>query len=538
MTHQTAESMTATTTGTLALPKNPTAAPPTLASQTPPTQAPAEPANPTSSSETPAESRLDAALAEYMERSDLGETVHRAEFLDKYQDIRVELAAFFRMADQLADAQLGKLLEGRKPPSLSESLASVAPLALPAAGDEAAPLPVARPVPAKPVPSPPADKAPEKTDKAAPNEAVSRDAAGKDGAGKDAKPKSRPKRPRDRVERARERRGWRLWIHDRFRETPGAAISAALHALVLLLLGLMTLPLPAFDQLDIPILVQQNEDDLPAIEPIVQVVQQEAEAESTEAVQTINQLSDSVEISSLNDAPATALRTDLSDLSAQHTMSMDSLVASSSKTGDGLGKGGMGKVKFFGQATSGQKFVFVIDNSGSMKQGRFETALYELQLAVEQMQPRQSFYVLFFSDTAYPLFHPEPAPTFVPATTANKQKLAVWLKTVEMCLRTNAMEAMQKAISMQPDVIYLLGDGAFTDKTDSFLASLPSGPQIHVMGMEVAAKNAISFKAIADKFKGTYKDVGVHPDAREYAKLHGKDYLRKRGPVWGLKLPE
>lgn len=510
--------------------------------------------------EAPAESRLDEALAEYMERSDLGETVDRAAFLEKYNDIRGELAAFFRMADQLADAQLGKLLEGRKAPSLSETLAAVSPLALPSAPEEPASTPLPAVPLAKPVAPPKAEaaatagkgaavKAKDARDKNAPQDSKdtgSKDPGNKDGGkdteGKDGegdKKKAKKKRPRDRVESARERIGWGPWISDRFRETPGAAVSAGIHALILLLLGLMSLPLPELDQLSIPILVEQIDDkDQPAIEPITEIVQQEEQTEDTEVVEALTQVSEAMDISSLNDAPAPALRTDLSDFSNMHTMSLDSLVASSAKKGDGLGAGGMGKVKFFGQSTSGQRFVFVIDNSNSMGKGKFETALYELELAVEQMTPRQSFYVVFFSDTAYPLFHPEPAYSFVPATSQNKAKLREWLKTVEMCLRTDALDAVQKAISLNPDVIYLLGDGAFTDKTGTFLAGLPSGPQIHVLGMDVREKDAISFKAISDKFKGTYKDVGIHPDQAQVAKANPRPKNNKRGSVWGLKLPD
>ena len=54
--------------------------------------------------------------------------------------------------------------------------------------------------------------------------------------------------------------------------------------------------------------------------------------------------------------------------------------------------------------------MFVVDNSNSMIRGRFETALLELIRTVDNMTPKQQFYVIFFSDTAYRVFHPNPAP--------------------------------------------------------------------------------------------------------------------------------
>ena len=86
--------------------------------------------------------------------------------------------------------------------------------------------------------------------------------------------------------------------------------------------------------------------------------------------------------------------------------------------------------------------MFVVDNSNSMTRGRFETALLELMRTVEGMNPQQQFYVIFFSDTAYRMFHPAPAPSLVPATERNKERLKSWLSTVQMCLHTQGREAL------------------------------------------------------------------------------------------------
>ena len=107
------------------------------------------------------------------------------------------------------------------------------------------------------------------------------------------------------------------------------------------------------------------------------------------------------------------------------------------------------KPAFFGSKVSAVDYVFVIDNSNSMTKGRFETALNELLKAVAQLTARQRFYVIFYSDTAYPLFHPKPATDLVNATSRNKQRLKSWLETVQLCLKTNGKEAISAAFCFE-----------------------------------------------------------------------------------------
>jgi hypothetical protein len=78
---------------------------------------------------------------------------------------------------------------------------------------------------------------------------------------------------------------------------------------------------------------------------------------------------------------------------------------------------------FFGSKQLASSFVFVIDNSNSMTKGRFETALNELAKTVMALNPQQSYYIIFYSDTAYGLFHPQTARNLVPATPRNTSGL-------------------------------------------------------------------------------------------------------------------
>ena len=200
---------------------------------------------------------------------------------------------------------------------------------------------------------------------------------------------------------------------------------------------------------------------------------------------------------------------------------------------------GLAAASFFGAKAKGSRFVFVVDNSNSMGGGRFETALDELMKTVEGMNAQQSFYVVFFSDTAYRLFHPSPVMKMIPATYDNKQKLRTWLGTVEMCLKTKGEEAMKTAFAMQPDAIYILGDGRFTDRAGRLLVAPHSRRvPIHTLGMEVDPIGKREFQAIAKANRGTYRNVSTNKRARTMAARNPIKKNRTRGYVWGITLPE
>ncbi len=192
----------------------------------------------------------------------------------------------------------------------------------------------------------------------------------------------------------------------------------------------------------------------------------------------------------------------------------------------------------FGTQKTANDYIFVIDNSNSMTNGRFETALNELMIAVNGLNRRQRFYVIFYSDTAYAMMYPNPVTQLVVATDENKKQLYRWLTTVPLCLKTNGKEAIQAALNMKPDVIYVLGDGSFTDGASRYFAKQPRTKTIlHTRGMQVSGKTAKDFEALAVSHGGTYKDVGVAPAAAALAKRYPRPRNKKRNGVWGLTLP-
>jgi hypothetical protein len=184
------------------------------------------------------------------------------------------------------------------------------------------------------------------------------------------------------------------------------------------------------------------------------------EREAGEATPDVPQL-DAVgqSLSELVDVLPTA--TAIGDMGTTGMLPGDVGTLMSTGEGDEPGGGGAGAATFFGTRSSGNRFVFVIDNSRSMKDGRLEAAVAELLQSVGAMSRRQSFYVIFVSDQPYPMFYPEPAPDLVPATAANKKRLQEWLLRLQLAPGKNRelIPAMDLAASLRPQAVFLLWDG-------------------------------------------------------------------------------
>jgi len=323
---------------------------------------------------------------------------------------------------------------------------------------------------------------------------------------------------------------------------PAWLVSAIVHMVALLVLALCTFSNIA-EKDEVFVSGSQVELQKELFEELAELqIESLQELDETEDWSLASEVIDPGELAFANlGAPAEIETSDsIGDLALPAT-TIDEIGALFGKDGDGMADisdGLAGAATFFGARARGRKFVFVVDNSNSMTRGRFETALNELAQTIEVMSPRQQFYVIFFSDTAYRMFHPEPAPKLVPATDSNKERLRSWLYTVEMCLQTRGEEAIATALALKPDVIYILGDGAFTDKTTNKITaphnrSIP----IHTVGMEVDPVGERQLRMIAQANNGTYRLVGASPAAKMMAARNPIKRNRTRGPVWGVKLP-
>jgi hypothetical protein len=211
----------------------------------------------------------------------------------------------------------------------------------------------------------------------------------------------------------------------------------------------------------------------------------------------------------------------LGDMGQVDTLPSDlgTLMAGAGNPGSGPPGGRLGSAVFFGARSKGDRFVFVVDNSSSMKGGRLEAALAELTKTIDALSPRQSFYVIFVSDQTYPMFFPQPARTLLPATPQNKRLLAAWLPKAILASGKNRelIKAMDLAASLEPHAVFLLWDGdmKYSDQVRMDVMTHLTRPNhwnfaIHTLGMEVNSLDAeYNLTAIAQAHGGTYRRIEV-----------------------------
>jgi hypothetical protein len=195
-------------------------------------------------------------------------------------------------------------------------------------------------------------------------------------------------------------------------------------------------------------------------------------------------------------------------------------LASGAGGAGGKGQGGeLGFTTFFGTKSQGDRFVFVVDNSSSMKDGRLELALAELVRSVETLGKRQSFYVIFVADQTYPMYFPDIAPELVAATPENKKRLGDWLGKVRLAGGKNRelIKAVNMAAALRPHAVYLLWDGdlRYSEAVRRDVMSHLAGPQpwnfpIHTLGMgALSVESEQNLAAIAQARGGIYRRIDV-----------------------------
>lgn len=142
--------------------------------------------------------------------------------------------------------------------------------------------------------------------------------------------------------------------------------------------------------------------------------------------------------------------------------------------------GARASAEFFGTRVQGRTFVYILDRSGSMNatlQGqstsRLDLAKQELLQSVNRLTDDQSFYVMLFSTKTLRMFEDTSvAPTMIPATSANKDRLKTWLDSIPADGNTDPRESLDLAMRLQPSSVFLLSDGRFdSSSTDGKLTA-------------------------------------------------------------------
>ena len=116
-------------------------------------------------------------------------------------------------------------------------------------------------------------------------------------------------------------------------------------------------------------------------------------------------------------------------------------------------------VSFFGTVSRGNKFVFIIDKSGSMSGNRLAAAKKELCSTLKGLKPTDKFMIYFFSDAAQAM----PARAMLAGTPKNIQWATDWVRGRSVAGGTNPTQALSWCFNLRPDTVWLLTDGQFAD---------------------------------------------------------------------------
>jgi len=328
------------------------------------------------------------------------------------------------------------------------------------------------------------------------------------------------------------------------RGLPSSTISLIVHAAIIFLLSIYTLGLPPKEEelgLFTSTAAYEDVEDF-----------QDLEIDPSEELDSLD-----TELSAELSDPGAAAFGDLSAESALADVSGDMALESDSlgdlgnllgETGSGLadegeGMGTAATASFFGTKVEGNRILYMLDNSGGMKGGKFETLVDELLKSVDSLQPKQQFYVIFYSDTVYPLFYPQPATDFVRGTEKNMRFLREWLDTVELCVGNSIDEALEAALVIRPDTVFLLTDGQlFTTEAKKRMLLDGAGREFPINTFGMGAKKNSRFVEelvqVAEANRGTYHAIDVSPDAEERAreKKRLSRNASEPGPIWGRGL--
>ncbi len=141
-------------------------------------------------------------------------------------------------------------------------------------------------------------------------------------------------------------------------------------------------------------------------------------------------------------------------------------------SGDGAGRGGAGGgrggTSFFEISAKGSRFVYVIDHSGSMATyNQLPAAKAELWASLQSLDSSQQFQIIFYNDMPREFRVSSGKPSLVWANEINKGLARQFLAEVQPDGGTMHMQAIEAAMRLKPDHIFLLTDADEPQMTEA-----------------------------------------------------------------------
>lgn len=147
-----------------------------------------------------------------------------------------------------------------------------------------------------------------------------------------------------------------------------------------------------------------------------------------------------------------------------HSMNKSTTTGSGTPGSRGGGGGqekGVGQTSLFGANDAGKTFVYIIDRSASMEDhGAFREAKAELMTSLSRLTEVQQFQVIFYNDQPISWTPRNGRFRMFFGTDTQRLEVSELVGAISPDGGTDHMPALQLALKFDPDVIFLLTDGA------------------------------------------------------------------------------
>lgn len=168
---------------------------------------------------------------------------------------------------------------------------------------------------------------------------------------------------------------------------------------------------------------------------------------------------------------------------------------------------------FFGAYAPGNRFVFVLDSSSSMEGERWNFARSKLLQSLRALGTQRQFFIICFDSQTTLLFDCQPeSADYLSADSVTVRRVERWLRSRVLGNATMPAQALQFALHLKPDAIFLLSDGELQDHSVYMLKSLNSGrgenPQvpIHTVLLQSPVGKA-TLQQVASENGGSFTEI-------------------------------
>ena len=178
-----------------------------------------------------------------------------------------------------------------------------------------------------------------------------------------------------------------------------------------------------------------------------------------------------------------------------------------------------GETEFLNIRDKGQRFVYVIDVSGSMSSPptAIRSAKSELLASLASLSADQQFQVIFFNERPHILhIQGQRRGEIIPATDINRTLARQEIAAVRPNLGTRPMPAIKMALKLEPDVVFFLtdaGQGALTPREIEEITRLNDGDaRIHAIefGKDARLVDSSSMQRLAEQNGGAFQYYDVN----------------------------